>query len=91
MKRNLVADVEVAVALSGGIDSSIVLALCAKTFGPDKVLAIMMPERDSSPESKELATLLCEKFKVPYILEDITDACIDSILTDYKVNFNRSS
>ncbi|MBK7228616.1 MAG: NAD(+) synthase [Ignavibacteriales bacterium] len=62
------------VGVSGGIDSSIVLALCAKTFGPDKVLAIMMPERDSSPESKELATLLCEKFKVPYILEDITDA-----------------
>lgn len=62
------------VGVSGGIDSSIVLALCAKTFGPEKVLAIMMPERDSSPESKELATLLCEKFKVPYILEDITDA-----------------
>lgn len=62
------------VGVSGGIDSSVVLALCAKTFGPEKVLAIMMPERDSSPESKELATLLCEKFKVPYILEDITDA-----------------
>ncbi len=62
------------VGVSGGIDSSVVLALCAKTFGPDKVLAVMMPERDSSPESKELATLLCEKFKVPYILEDITDA-----------------
>jgi NAD+ synthase len=62
------------VGVSGGIDSSIVLALCAKTFGPEKVLAIMMPERDSSPESKELATVLCEKFNVPYILEDITDA-----------------
>lgn len=62
------------VGVSGGIDSSVVLALCAKTFGPEKVLAIMMPERDSSPESKALATLLCEKFKVPYILEDITDA-----------------
>lgn len=62
------------VGVSGGIDSSVVLALCAKTFGPEKVLAVMMPERDSSPESKELATLLCEKFKVPYILEDITDA-----------------
>ena len=62
------------VGVSGGIDSSVVLALCAKTFGPEKVLAIMMPERDSSPESKELATLLCEKFKVPYIIEDITDA-----------------
>ncbi|MCC6256108.1 MAG: NAD(+) synthase, partial [Ignavibacteriaceae bacterium] len=43
-------------------------------FGPEKVFAIMMPERDSSPESKELAAELCEKFKVPYILEDITDA-----------------
>lgn len=62
------------VGVSGGIDSSVVLALCAKTFGPEKVFAIMMPERDSSPESKELASELCEKFKVPYILEDITDA-----------------
>ena len=62
------------VGVSGGIDSSVVLALCAKTFGPEKVFAIMMPERDSSPESKELAIELCEKFKVPYILEDITDA-----------------
>ena len=62
------------VGVSGGIDSSVVLALCAKTFGPEKVFAIMMPERDSSPESKQLATELCEKFKVPYILEDITDA-----------------
>ena len=62
------------VGVSGGIDSSVVLALCAKTFGPEKVLGIMMPERDSSPESKELAIELCEKFKVPYILEDITAA-----------------
>ena len=62
------------VGVSGGIDSSVVLALCAKTFGPEKVFAIMMPERDSSPESKELAIELCEKYKVPHILEDITDA-----------------
>ena len=62
------------VGVSGGIDSSVVLALCAKTFGHEKVLAVMMPEKDSSPESKQLATVLCEKFKVPYILEDITDA-----------------
>lgn len=62
------------VGVSGGIDSSVVLALCAKTFGPEKVFAVMMPEKDSSPESKKLATLLCDKFKVPYVLEDITDA-----------------
>jgi len=62
------------VGVSGGIDSSVVLALCAKTFGSDKVLAVMMPEKDSSPESKNLATLLCEKFNVPYVLEDLTKA-----------------
>ena len=62
------------VGVSGGIDSAVVLGLCAKTFGPEKVLAIMMPERDSSPESKDLGILLCEKFKVLYLLEDITNA-----------------
>jgi len=62
------------IGVSGGIDSSVVLALCAKTFGPGKVLAVMMPEKDSSPDSKKLATLLCEKFNVPFVLEDLTDA-----------------
>ena len=62
------------VGVSGGIDSSVVLALCAKTFGSERVFAVMMPERDSSPESKKLATLLCDKFKVSYVLEDLTDA-----------------
>lgn len=62
------------VGVSGGIDSSVVLALCAGTFGPDRVIAVMMPERDSSPESKRLATILCEKFNVSYVLEDLTGA-----------------
>ncbi|MBI5662725.1 MAG: NAD(+) synthase [Ignavibacterium album] len=62
------------VGVSGGIDSSVVLALCANAFGPEKVLALMMPDRDSSPDSLNLAKKLVEKFKVPYIIEDITDA-----------------
>ena len=44
------------VGISGGIDSSVCLALAAKAFGPDKVLGIMMPEQDSSPESEESGT-----------------------------------
>ena len=32
------------VGISGGIDSSVVAALCAKALGPHKVLGIMMPE-----------------------------------------------
>lgn len=62
------------VGVSGGIDSSVVLALCANAFGPEKVLALMMPDRDSSPDSLNLAKKLVEKFKVPYIIEAITDA-----------------
>lgn len=62
------------VGVSGGIDSSVVLALSARTFGSDKVLAVMMPEKDSNPESKNLATNLCNKYNVTYIVEDLTDA-----------------
>ena len=38
----------VVVAMSGGIDSSTVAALCVKALGPDKVIGLFMPERDSS-------------------------------------------
>jgi NAD+ synthase len=62
------------VGTSGGIDSSVCLALSAKAFGPEKVLGIMMPEKDSSPESEELAKELTGKFKVKVIKEDITPA-----------------
>lgn len=62
------------VGVSGGIDSSVVLALCANAFGAEKVLALMMPDKDSSPDSLNLAKKLVEKFNVPYLVEDITEA-----------------
>ncbi len=60
------------IGISGGIDSSVVLALCAKTFGPERVLGLMMPESDSNPDSLELAKSLSEKFKTKYVVENIT-------------------
>ncbi|HQF44034.1 MAG TPA: NAD(+) synthase, partial [Ignavibacteriaceae bacterium] len=62
------------VGISGGIDSSVVLAICAKTFGPERVVGVMLPENDSNPDSLELATKLAEKFNVKYIVENMTDA-----------------
>jgi NAD+ synthase len=62
------------VGTSGGIDSSVCLALSAKAFGPEKVLGIIMPEKDSSPESEALARELTGKFDVKTIKEDITSA-----------------
>jgi len=34
------------VGLSGGIDSSVVAALCTRALGKDKVLGLLMPERE---------------------------------------------
>ena len=63
------------VGISGGIDSSICLALAAKAFDPEKIVAIMMPEKDSSPESENLARELAEKFGVKSLfLENITSS-----------------
>jgi NAD+ synthase len=62
------------VGTSGGIDSSVCLALSAKAFGPERVLGIMLPEKDSSHESEELARELTAKFGVKVIKEDITAA-----------------
>ena len=60
------------VGISGGIDSSVVLALCANTFGASKVLGVMMPESDSNPDSLILARKLARKYKVEYVVEDMT-------------------
>lgn len=60
------------VGISGGIDSSVCLALTAKAFGPEKVIGIMMPEKDSSPDSEILAKELADKFRVRTLKENIT-------------------
>ncbi len=42
----------VVLGLSGGLDSAVVLALCAKALGPEKVLALHMPDA-ITPESEQ--------------------------------------
>lgn len=62
------------VGISGGIDSSVVLALATRALGKDNVRGILLPERDSSPDSLMLAQKLAEKFGVKTTIEDITSA-----------------
>jgi NAD+ synthase len=40
------------VGISGGIDSSVVGSLLVRALGPGRVLALVLPERDSSPRSR---------------------------------------
>ncbi len=62
----------VVVGLSGGIDSSVTAALAAEAVGNRRVLAILMPERHSSPETLEMGELLAHHFNIPFEHEDIT-------------------
>ena len=59
------------VAMSGGIDSSVTAALAVRALGPKKVFGLLLPERDSSPRSRELAELLADHLGIAYTVEDI--------------------
>ncbi len=61
------------VALSGGIDSSVCIGLCAAAFGPDRVLALLMPEAESAGETLELSRLVADHYGVETVVEDISD------------------
>ena len=64
----------VVLGLSGGIDSSVTAALCARALGPNKVTGVFMPEHDSDPESLRLGQALATATGVQTVLEDIGPA-----------------
>lgn len=59
------------VGLSGGIDSSVVCALCARALGKERVLGLFMPEHDSSGDSLELGKMVADAIGIEAELEDI--------------------
>ena len=81
--------------VSGGIDSSVSLALAAEAVDRRNVFAVFMPERDSDHESLHLGKLVADTFGVDGTIEDIApaldalgcyarrDAAIRTIVPDY--------
>jgi NAD+ synthase len=65
-----------AVGISGGVDSSVVLALCVRAFGPKHVVGVMMPEKDSSQDSIVLARKVAGQLDVETVVEDVTGALV---------------
>ena len=61
----------IVVGLSGGIDSSVVTALCARALGPARVHALLMPERDSSSDSLALGQLVAAALGVSSTVEEL--------------------
>src|SRR5689334_19890433 len=62
----------VVLGLSGGVDSTVCAALCARALGPERVLGLLMPERESSDETFELGRLAGDSAGITTIVEDIT-------------------
>jgi NAD+ synthase len=59
------------VGISGGIDSAVVAALCARALGPERVLGLLMPERHSSGDSVQLGRDVAVSVGVRCELEEI--------------------
>src|SRR5512143_1145431 len=51
----------VVVGVSGGVDSSVAAAVCARALGPESVLALSLPSGVSAPEDLEDAAELCRR------------------------------
>jgi NAD+ synthase len=60
------------VGISGGIDSAVTTGLLVRACGKERVLGIMMAEKDSSPDSLRLGEDVARVYGIEHIVEDIT-------------------
>jgi len=65
--------------LSGGLDSSTLAVLLRKSLGKDRVLALILPDKDTPLEDIKDAVSLAESFDIRYLVIDISPI-IDSFL-----------
>lgn len=62
------------VGISGGIDSAVVATLCARALGAERVVGLLMPDRNSSSDSLRLGRLLADQLGIQVVVEDISEA-----------------
>jgi len=60
------------VGISSGIDSSVTAALCVRALGPQRVIGLIMPERDSHPETLQFSRKAADFLGIRSIHRDIT-------------------
>lgn len=64
----------IVIGLSGGVDSALCLHLCLEAVGSQRILGIILPERESSPQSKEYALNESRHLGVNTEICEITEA-----------------
>jgi NAD+ synthase len=87
------------IGLSGGIDSALCAVLCLKALGKERILGVILPERESNPLSTEYALMHAKKIGLKTETVDITpileelgvyskrDAVIKANIPEYNHNF----
>jgi NAD+ synthase len=78
------------VGLSGGLDSTVVTRLCARAVGKQKVLAVLMPEKDSPSSDFRDAKEFAEDEGVPFKIIDITK-CIEAYRKTIRSKIDKKS
>lgn len=72
--RNTLRRRGVVVGLSGGIDSAVMASLAVEAMGKDKVLGLIMPEKESNPLSSSYAAAHARELGIETKTVDLTDA-----------------
>ena len=62
----------VVIGISGGKDSTVAAALCARALGPDNVLGILMPDRQQREDDFQDSLRVCESLYIPYRIVSIS-------------------
>jgi len=85
----------IVIGLSGGVDSALSAALSVRAVGKERVLALLLPDKESSPQSAVFATEQAKRLGIEATTVDITpvleafgtyekrDAVAKSIYPDY--------
>lgn len=78
---------KIIVGLSGGIDSALSAALAVEALGKDNVIGIMLPYKDSSPESFNDAKTVADFLGIAYHKVEIT-GMVDAYFANYEKDAN---
>ncbi|MCP4706571.1 MAG: NAD(+) synthase, partial [candidate division Zixibacteria bacterium] len=60
------------VGISGGIDSAVVAALSVQAVGKERVMGLVLPEKESNPISAQYAQLIIDKLGIEHKTIELT-------------------
>ena len=62
----------IVVPISGGLDSSVVAALCTRAIGKEKVIGLMLPERLGNPEAVRYGQMIARNLGIQTVKVNIS-------------------